>query len=118
MSCDNPVQVLPGARVPADGEVLTGASYVDESMITGEPAPVSKRATDPLISGAQSPEPRTLINLSARLQSIHNSNYRAHGKFPTRGPALLTEVNGVLGFASYPGVHSKTPFIPDTSRWR
>lgn len=50
-------QVLPGARVPADGEVLEGASYVDESMITGEPAPVSKRPTDPLISGEQNTEP-------------------------------------------------------------
>ncbi len=45
-------QVLPGARVPADGEVVGGASHVDESMITGEPAPVAKRAGDPVISGA------------------------------------------------------------------
>ncbi len=29
-------QVLPGARIPADGEVLQGNSYVDESMLTGE----------------------------------------------------------------------------------
>ena len=46
------MQVLPGARVPADGEVVVGSSYVDESMITGEPAPVAKRSGDPLISGA------------------------------------------------------------------
>ena len=45
------VQVLPGARVPADGEVSDGTSYVDESMITGEPAPVAKRPGDPVISG-------------------------------------------------------------------
>ena len=45
-------QVLPGARVPADGEVVDGASHVDESMITGEPAPVAKRVGDPVISGA------------------------------------------------------------------
>ena len=45
-------QVLPGARVPADGEVVNGASHVDESMITGEPAPVAKRTGDPVISGA------------------------------------------------------------------
>lgn len=30
------VQVLPGARIPTDGEVLEGVSYMDESMLTGE----------------------------------------------------------------------------------
>ena len=45
-------QVLPGARVPADGEVVDGSSHVDESMITGEPAPVAKRIGDLVISGA------------------------------------------------------------------
>ncbi|ARN80892.1 heavy metal translocating P-type ATPase [Methylocystis bryophila] len=36
------VLVRPGERIPADGVVLRGASHVDESMITGEPAPVAK----------------------------------------------------------------------------
>ena len=59
VSCHKPAvsrlapQVLPGARVPADGEVVDGTSHVDESMITGEPAPVSKRPGDAVISGAQ-----------------------------------------------------------------
>jgi len=34
--------VRPGERLPADGEVIEGASFVDESMITGEPVPVPK----------------------------------------------------------------------------
>lgn len=36
------VEVRPGERVPIDGEVIDGQSYVDESMITGEPIPVEK----------------------------------------------------------------------------
>lgn len=34
------IEVHPGERLPVDGEVLDGISYVDESMITGEPVPV------------------------------------------------------------------------------
>jgi Au+-exporting ATPase len=38
------VEVRPGERVPVDGEVVEGGSWVDESMITGEPIPVEKQA--------------------------------------------------------------------------
>ena len=38
------VVVRPGERIPVDGVVIEGASYVDESMITGEPIPVQKQA--------------------------------------------------------------------------
>jgi Cu+-exporting ATPase len=36
--------VRPGERIPTDGDVVDGRSYVDESMLTGEPAPVAKQA--------------------------------------------------------------------------
>jgi heavy metal translocating P-type ATPase len=38
------VELRPGERVPVDGEVIAGNSWIDESMITGEPAPVAKAA--------------------------------------------------------------------------
>ena len=43
------VVVRPGETIPADGTILDGASNVDESMLTGEPIPVAKRAGDPVI---------------------------------------------------------------------
>ncbi len=43
------LRVRPGEKVPVDGEVIEGSSALDESMLTGEPLPVSKRAGDKLI---------------------------------------------------------------------
>ena len=52
------LRVLPGEKVPVDGVVLTGKSLVDESMLTGEPAPVEKtaasRATGGTLNGSGS----------------------------------------------------------------
>lgn len=45
------VEVRPGDRVPVDGEVVEGESYVDESMITGEPIPVSKKNGSEVVAG-------------------------------------------------------------------
>ena len=55
-----PVQVLPGSRIPADGIVSVGLSHVDESMLTGEALPVSKRQGDTVIGGT--------VNLAGILQ--------------------------------------------------
>jgi len=43
--------VKPGERLPVDGQVAEGESGVDESMLTGEPLPVSKRPGDPVTGG-------------------------------------------------------------------
>ena len=48
---DDIVEVRPGERIPVDGEVVEGDSYVDESMITGEPVPVSKAIGSVVVGG-------------------------------------------------------------------
>lgn len=45
------IEVRPGERIAVDGKVIDGQSYVDESMLTGEPAPVSKQTSDNLVGG-------------------------------------------------------------------
>ncbi|AFV97054.1 MULTISPECIES: heavy metal translocating P-type ATPase [unclassified Sulfuricurvum] len=43
------LRIRPGEKIPVDGDVTLGESYVDESMLTGEPIPVSKKKGDRLI---------------------------------------------------------------------
>ena len=45
------VVVRPGERIPVDGEIISGASAIDESMLTGEPMPVAKRVGDRVVGG-------------------------------------------------------------------
>jgi Cu2+-exporting ATPase len=43
--------VKPGEKVPVDGQLSSGESYIDESMISGEPIPVSKKTGDRIFAG-------------------------------------------------------------------
>ncbi len=45
------IVVKPAGKIPVDGIVTRGNSYVDESMITGEPMPVSKKVGDGVVAG-------------------------------------------------------------------
>ena len=62
------LRVRPGEKVPVDGMVVEGSSAVDESMLTGEPLPVSKRAGDKVI-GATLNTSGALVMRSERVGS-------------------------------------------------
>jgi P-type Cu+ transporter len=57
--------VKPGERFPVDGALLEGHTQVDESMLTGEPLPVTKEAGDQLTGGSINGEGRVLMQVSA-----------------------------------------------------
>lgn len=45
------ISVRPGEKIPVDGSVTDGDSFIDESMISGEPIPVEKKAGDKVLAG-------------------------------------------------------------------
>lgn len=45
------IRVKPGEKIAVDGELIEGESYVDESMLTGEPMPVKKKSGDQVSAG-------------------------------------------------------------------
>ena len=48
---DDIILVKPGEKIAVDGTVLSGTSYVDESMLSGEPIPVLKKEDEPVFAG-------------------------------------------------------------------
>ncbi|MEC7519667.1 MAG: heavy metal translocating P-type ATPase [Myxococcota bacterium] len=60
------VIVRPGARIPVDGEVVGGASAVDESTLTGESLPVDKRAGDLVHGGTLNESGSLRVRVRAR----------------------------------------------------
>jgi Cu2+-exporting ATPase len=59
------VVVRPGARLPADGVIVEGTADVDESMITGESVPVSRRVGDAVVAGTVATDSALRIRVTA-----------------------------------------------------
>ena len=45
------IVIKPGAKIPVDGSISEGTSFIDESMVTGEPIPVEKTVGDSVVAG-------------------------------------------------------------------
>ncbi len=59
------VRVRPGERIPVDGTVVSGHSAVDQSLVTGEPMPVEKSASDVVIGGSINGTGTLLVKVTA-----------------------------------------------------
>jgi Cu2+-exporting ATPase len=108
------VRVLAGERVPADGEVLSGATEVDESLLTGESAPQVRGPHDTLVAGSLNlsgvVELRVLrVGQDSTLAAISRLLERARASRP-RFVALSDRaaswfIGGVLIFAVAVGIY-------------
>ena len=103
------VLVRPGERIAVDGTVTTGDSYVDESMITGEPVPVAKTTGDTVtggtVNGAGGFQFRTVrVGADTTLSQIIRMVEDAQGaKLPIQGIVdriTLWFVPAVMGLAA------------------
>lgn len=56
--------IRPGEQVPADGEIIDGASSVDEAFLTGESRPVSKRVGDEVVAASVNGEGALTVNIT------------------------------------------------------
>ena len=65
LTAGNVVLVRPGARVPADGEIIDGSAELDEAMITGESRPVSKGVGDRVVAGTVSTDSSIRVRVDA-----------------------------------------------------
>ncbi|MDA8178906.1 MAG: heavy metal translocating P-type ATPase [Deltaproteobacteria bacterium] len=113
------VEVVPGERMPVDGNVAEGGSEADEALLSGESAPVPKAAGDPVVAGSLNGTGRLLVRvartgadtvLSRIVQAVEEAQAR---KAPIQRladrvvrffvPAILLIAAGTVFFRIYGG---------------
>ena len=87
---DDMIRVRPGEKLPVDGEITEGKSSVDESMLTGEPMPVSKKVGDKVVAGSLNKTGSMLfrathVGKDTTLSHIINMVKRAQNSKPSIG---------------------------------
>jgi P-type Cu2+ transporter len=106
------VLVRPGARVPADGTIEEGSAEFDESMITGESRPASRRPGDAVIAGAVAIDGSVRVRVSAvgeettlggirRLVAAAQASRSRTQALADRAAALLFYVAVVAGVVTF-----------------
>ena len=70
------IRLVPGETVPVDGEISSGVSSFDESLLTGEPEPVVKRAGDCVVAGSVNGDQPVIIRVTKTIQSSVLSEIR------------------------------------------
>ncbi|WP_017431152.1 heavy metal translocating P-type ATPase [Vreelandella jeotgali] len=97
---DDRVRVRPGERLAVDGEVTEGESYIDESMLTGEPDPINKTLGDDVSAGTVNGKGglvyrATRVGNDTRLGQITRQVASAQGSRPPIGD-LADKVSSVF----------------------
>ena len=93
------VLVKPGELIPADGRVLDGLSSIDESLLTGESLPRSRKAGDDVVGGTLNIEsPLTVSVTSIGEDSFLSSVIRLLDRATSEKPALTRAVDKIAGW--------------------
>jgi Cu+-exporting ATPase len=94
--------VRPGEKVPVDSTVVQGESSVDESMVTGESAPIYKKAGDQMIGGTVNKEGMLLIKATnVGSESFLSQVVRLVEDAMGKKPAMQKLVDRVAGYFAY-----------------
>ena len=103
------VEVRPGERVPVDGEVIEGESWIDESMITGEPLPVAKSAGNS-IAQLESDVVWGIITANPAMADGNALFHTTHKNLAGTGTALAVDAVGAAraAMAKQTGLDKKT----------